>query len=304
MNNPLISIVIPVYNGEKYVAEAINSAFSQTYKNFEIIVINDGSTDKTENRLQSYMSRITYVKQLNRGVGVARNVGIKIAGGEWIAFLDHDDIWKEEKLEKQVEYIENNPDIDLVHAGIENFNETGIIREDVNELHDFRAKNRFRDFLSGNRVYVQTVVVKKNLILRIGLFDESSIVSSCEDYDLWIRLSKIANFGYLPYPLTRYRVHSDQASKRIGHMLEAELYVIRKSKKIVENLNEWLLYQKAYSMRLENLAYFLVKNKSWSRGSTCYLKSILNCPLDRLFIRLKGFIKAMLGASRICGTRP
>src|SRR3990170_2838516 len=111
---PKVSVIIPTYNREKYIVETLQSVFAQTFTDYEVIVIDDGSTDNTADVLRPYLDRIVYIRKPNGGQGSARNVGIKVAKGEYIAFLDSDDLWMPEKLELQVKYLDNNKDAGLV----------------------------------------------------------------------------------------------------------------------------------------------------------------------------------------------
>ncbi|MDA9121212.1 glycosyltransferase family 2 protein [Flavobacteriales bacterium] len=118
---PLISVIIPVYNASKYLDEALQSVFNQSYKNLEIIAVNDGSTDNSSEVLEKYASRITIITSINKGIGSARNLGIKAARGEYLAFLDADDIWDSEKLKKQITNFENDPSLDIVYCSFKEF---------------------------------------------------------------------------------------------------------------------------------------------------------------------------------------
>ena len=119
----MVSVIIPVYNSERYISEAVESVLNQTYRNLQVIVINDGSTDGTERALEPYMDHINYFFQENRGVAAARNVGIRSSRGRHIAFLDSDDIWMPEKLENQVSYMIGHPEFKFLYSDFVYFND-------------------------------------------------------------------------------------------------------------------------------------------------------------------------------------
>ena len=125
----LVSVIIPVFNSERYIASAVESVLKQTYKEFELIVVNDGSTDKTVKVLEQYIDRIHYAYQPNKGVAAARNAGIRASKGEYIAFLDSDDLWIRDTLILHVNYLQNNPNIGLVYGEVLVIDERGKRRE-------------------------------------------------------------------------------------------------------------------------------------------------------------------------------
>jgi len=198
---PSVSVIIPTYNRARYVTKAIESVLAQTYHDYEIIVIDDGSTDNTKEVLQPYMDRIRYIYQQNAGVSAARNTGISEARGEWIAFLDSDDEWLPEKLDVQMEYVARHPEIiahtvnidlsdygstgetSFSHCGFSPKEKEGIIREPF--LPHF--KYRTLQMPPG-------VICRKKAAVQAGLFDES--LSICEDYDFMCRLALEGSWGY------------------------------------------------------------------------------------------------------------
>src|SRR5579864_8740685 len=113
---PQVSVVIPAYNAARFLGDAIQSVLNQTYSNFEVVVVNDGSTDDTESVVRSFGDRLFYVKQANKGVSAARNEGIKRARGQYVAFLDSDDVWLPTKLAEQIPFLEQNPEVGLVYS--------------------------------------------------------------------------------------------------------------------------------------------------------------------------------------------
>lgn len=128
MENQKVSVIIPTYNLARYINETVDSVLGQTYKNYEIIIVDDGSTDNTKEALSEYGGKITYIFQENQGVSAARNKGIKEAKGEYIAFLDADDLWLKDKLELQIGLMNSNPEVAMIFTDGESFNEEGLIK--------------------------------------------------------------------------------------------------------------------------------------------------------------------------------
>ena len=209
----MISVIIPTYNRANYLREAIASMLSQTYQNFEIIVVDDGSTDKTREVVESFGERVRYFYQKNSGVGAARNKGIIESRGEYIAFLDADDIWFPEKLLFQMDIFEKFK-ADMVYACSVNAEEKRIRGEfklDVTRC-DVWTRN-FKELFWWNDIPTSSVVIKKESLTKFGVFDEDRSIMSAEDYDLWLRIvSKIKIVG-VREPLFYYRDHESGISK-------------------------------------------------------------------------------------------
>ena len=232
--NELISVIIPSYNSGKFLGEAIESVVNQTYKNIEIIVINDGSTDNTEEiakKWQKRDERVRYLKHKeNKGLSAARNTGIRTSKGDVIAFLDADDIWLENKLEKQMDKIEKGAD--LVYSDAILISEIG---KKLGKNHWERIKIRpysgksclkllfQRDFISP----ASSVILKKKIFEKIGGFDEK--LKYVEDYDFYLRALKEAiTIDYIKAPLLFYRLGSEQMSKKEIEMERGRIKVLHK----------------------------------------------------------------------------
>jgi glycosyltransferase involved in cell wall biosynthesis len=160
--NALISVIIPVYNGERYIAEAIDSVLAQEYKNIEIIAVNDGSKDGTEKVLRSY-ANVRYLYQPREGVSAARNSGIKCSSGDFIAFLDADDLWTKDKLKIQNSLFNEAPDLDMVFGQVEQFYSPELEASLKGRINLTAA--RMPGYLPG------AMLIKKNSFLRVGFFD-------------------------------------------------------------------------------------------------------------------------------------
>ena len=199
-----VSVIIPTYNRAFYLEEAIHSVMSQTYDNYEIIVVDDGSTDDTRKRVGNYGDMVRCIYQDNKGPSTARNNGIKNAKGDLIAFLDSDDTWHPEKLEKQVAVFAGNPRMGMVATGYD------VINTRYEMIQTIILENRELRDAERNKIYknlfaTSTVMVKKECLETVGLFNEE--LCFAEDWDMWLRILKHYRFGYIPVPLMRYREH-------------------------------------------------------------------------------------------------
>lgn len=208
MNNILISVVMSVYNGEKYVSEAIESILNQTYGNFEFIIINDGSTDKTDDILNFYLKNDDRIKIFNniqnKGLIYSLNKGLEIAQGKYIARMDADDISENNRFEKQIEYLEKNKHIALCGTYIKIFKNSNILLRKVMRTEtDFR-KIKFK-LLFRNYIAHPTVMIRKEIIDRYNL-KYNCEDKGMEDYGLWLHLSKYENIAIISESLLKYRV--------------------------------------------------------------------------------------------------
>lgn len=208
-NHDLVSIIMPAYNCEKYVVEAIESVLKQTYSNFELIVIDDGSKDSTLKIINDYAEKDTRVKALqnekNSGVSATRNRGISIAKGNWIAFLDSDDIWTEEKLEKQMNYANIN-NADFIFTGSSYIDEEGKPYSGIFEVPE---KVSYKKLLRQNVITCSSVLVKKKYFENVKMEKDEMH----EDYAVWLRILKLGVTAYgVNEPLLIYRISRNSKS--------------------------------------------------------------------------------------------
>ncbi len=195
----MISIIIPTYNRRDHITTALNSVLAQTYTDYEIIIVDDGSTDDTQQVLNSYQGKIRYFYQGNRGIPATRNKGIREAHGNYIAFLDSDDYWLPHKLERQIECFRENPDYGMVASRCSSYTPDGT----------FREKNRpgksgwiLIDLFKANFIRTSSAIIKKACFDKVGLFDESLL--QVQEYDLWMRIAQHYPIGFINEPLTVY----------------------------------------------------------------------------------------------------
>ena len=226
MFQPLVSIIIPNYNYGRFLAQAIDSALAQTYENREIIVADDGSTDESDQIIKSYGAAIRSFKQKNRGVSAVRNRAFSEARGELIAYLDSDDVWLPEKLEKQVRLFED-AEIGLVHCGCADFDNTGkIVAEHLNGLEGWVAEDLLRYqrpvILGGG----SAVVVRRAAIERAGGFDEKLKIG--EDWEFYYRVARLYKVGFVPEILLKYRRHGSNHHANVKRMAIDLIYAYDK----------------------------------------------------------------------------
>ncbi|HYL81892.1 MAG TPA: glycosyltransferase, partial [Candidatus Acidoferrum sp.] len=191
---PLVSVIIPTYNSAGFVVEAVRSVLAQTHSPVEIIVVDDGSTDATAESLRPYAERIRYLYQQNRGVAAARNAGIAVARGDLLAFLDADDMWVPDKLERQLACLDRRPQVGVTHADARHcYVDSGrqCARPPLARQFD---GNCYTDLFFGNRIVTSSVMVKRHCLEAVGGFDETIRAASVEDYDLWLRLARRYEF--------------------------------------------------------------------------------------------------------------
>ena len=222
-----ISVIIPTFNRKHTLQRAIDSVLAQTFKPFEIIIVDDGSKDGTKEWLLQNYPSVQYIHQPNNGVSSARNKGIQISQGSWIALLDSDDEWMPEKLEYQSRFLEMNRDSSFCHT-----NEIWIrngVRVNQMKKHKKYGGDIFKHCLDICRISPSSSIIKKDVFEEVGAFDESLTV--CEDYDLWLRVTAKFNILFLDEPLIKkYGGHLDQLS-RVPEGIEQ--YRIRSLEKIL-----------------------------------------------------------------------
>jgi len=218
--SPLVSVIIPCYNCRDFIAQALESVMRQTYKNIEIIVVDDGSSDGTKEFITNNYSDIIYFYQRNQGPAAARNRGIKLSKGKYIAFLDADDAWLPNKIESQIEIMSKKDDVSLIHTGRITISEKKkkVLKRNIvsGDIFNFLLK---QDFIT-----TSSVMVTRDCISDVGMFDENPNLIGVEDYLLWLKVAHRHKCFYIDRPLVEYYIHDQNISldykKRINNLLK------------------------------------------------------------------------------------
>lgn len=228
-NRPKVSVVIPAYNALAFLPQAVESVLAQTFSNFEVIAVNDGSSDQTGRWLSKLTDpRVRYISQANLGQSSARNTGIANTSGEYIAFLDADDLWAPDKLERQVAYLDANPDIGLVHSSVELIDQDGK-RLDKSIVAHGRG-DLWRELIAYNPYYLilcgSTPMIRRVCFETVGVFDPT--LQTHEDWEMWLRIARQYPFAALHEPLVFYRQHDASVSRKYGIMISSANTIIEK----------------------------------------------------------------------------
>ena len=253
MSSPLVSVIIPFYNGAKYFEETLDSVLKQTYPQIEIILINDGSTNpETDTFLKNILEKkkspqIRLYTQMNQGLSETRNRGIEYAQGQFIALLDQDDLWRPEKIERQVKQMQAMPGIGLAYTDcLVHFQHSGknvVYSRQVAPHQGFC----FPDLLLENFIVCSSVLIKKSILDELGHFDKK--YKQAEEYDLFLRIARKYSLAYLSDPLTTYRVHESNSTHGQGLLAQSEC------REILRGYLEDLDYSATASMAIAKTFY-------------------------------------------------
>ena len=230
--NKTVSVILPAYNAASFLPDSINSVLTQTYENIELIIIDDGSTDDTENIVRSFTDkRLHYIQTQNQGNYFARNRGLKEASGDLIALIDADDIWLNNKLEKQVRVFQDNADLGFCCSDHNLFfddKKSHLYEDTVNTFTEtpLRQEIFLEKLLDNNFVVTSTVMFRRQCLEHFGLFDTS--YQNAMDYFMWLNAAFRFPVFYLHDRLVLKRVHSSNISKNNIHSFEAVLYIFQK----------------------------------------------------------------------------
>lgn len=259
---PLVSVIIPAYQVAPYISETLDSVFSQTLTEFEVIIVNDGSpdTDEFERAIAPYRERLCYVRQQNQGAGAARNRGLREACGEFVAFLDGDDIWMPNYLEKQLELLRKGG-YDLVYADARLFGDTPMAGKTYMQTAPSRGAVTFISLVRNQcNVITSGVVARRLALIEAGVFNET--LRNGQDFEMWARLARSgARLGYQRKVLLRYRCRRDSLSGDMMNRLARETRVYRY---IADNYDLTAAEhgELARAMKLQEAALELAKGKS------------------------------------------
>ena len=297
MNNSLVSVCIGTYNREHYIRECLDSVLAQTWPNIEIIVVDDHSTDRTVEYIQSYGDRVrVFIRSTNSGIpAIPRNHAIEKARGDYISFLDSDDIWYPEKIQKQVELMVSNPSIALSHTSCMVINHCS---ESVGVRHQHSIPETgycFKELLKQCFITTSSVMVNTKLCSKIGYFNESPFFRIGEDYEFFLRVAAKHPIGFINETLAGYR------KSKAGITADNWLYTPR-----VFPFHRWLLRHPAYWDSLVSKKEILnvlvadaLENSQYWRDSMAYKQALYFalqavCYNPRSFDTWSAFIKALL----------
>jgi glycosyltransferase involved in cell wall biosynthesis len=267
----LISVILPVYNGEKYLDESIQSILSQTHKNFELIIINDGSTDKSDHEIRKFLNdkRVKYFSRANKGLVHTLNEAINYSSGDYIARMDQDDICSPERLKKQLNFMKTQ-NIDICGSSYEIINEFGTKIKTIKSLNE-----NFEIFLSAMMVpFIHPSVMFRNFFKEQDIFYGNNSKLEAEDYDLWIKLyGKNLVFGNINDVLIKYRILNSSMSRTNKIKIFNEVYLSCKN------------FNRTYREKILSKYSFINGNKINNQIKPILFKSILN------FINVNGIKK-------------
>ena len=225
---PGVSVVIPAFNAQPYIAEAIESVLTQTYSDLEIIVIDDGSTDGTLDEIRRFGSDVRLLTQQRGGPSAARNAGVAAAASDWIAFLDADDAWLPDKLRRQFDEAGRN-NSSVVTTDRFNVGARGPLPERQSDVQPLHEGDVFEQLLYGNFITTSAVLLRKDVFLRAGGFPMDASIPVAEDWDLWLRIAHDERIAVVRAPLVRYRLHSSGTSRNAERMNNARAQVVRRA---------------------------------------------------------------------------
>ena len=285
MNKGLVSIITPVYNGQDFLDRSIKSVLAQTYENWELLLIDDGSSDNSVQIIKYYLedNRIKLLRnESNSGIPTTRNKGIENSTGEFIALLDQDDEWLTHKLEKQVnKFLEIDDSFGLIYSNVEVRTDQGILADQKKEIEpEASIQSNLELMLSRNLITSPTAMVKRKALEEVGLFDES-IRWGGDDYDLWIRIAHKYKFDYIDEVLCIRHEHQQNYSADKKRMM---LKTIELGEKYVEQFG----LEPSLSRKLKSNHYYRYGIESIKK---LRVLSGLSYVIKSLFISKQGFIE-------------
>ncbi len=284
---PKVSVIIPTYNRADFLSSCVNSVLKQTFEDYELIISDDASTDRTKQYVESISDpRVVYVcNKTNRGVAATRNSALKISRGDYIAFLDDDDEWLPEKLSFQVEKIEKSPsDIGGIYTGVSYLDlELGEITS-VSDPH-IRG-NILNEILPENFLVTSSLLLRKSCFEKAGLFDERFQFG--EDFDMWIRIASYYKFDFIKEPLVKYAIHESKITLNYQKVISGLELLLSKHKGLFS------LNKKAFSDYTLGLGIFYCYNKDTRKGRKTFIEAIKLNPFN--IKHYYNFALSMLGA--------
>lgn len=277
MGSNTVSVIIPTYNFAPFIVDAVESVLAQTYTDHEIIVVDDGSRDGTRERLEPYTDRIRYIYQDNGGPSSARNTGIRQARGELIGFLDADDLWHPRKLEVQVRFLREHPEIGIV--GASHTEDFGAEWAEVDRPGDPPWRSiSYHDLIVKGRFGPSAALIRRECFDEAGPFDVT--LRGGEDRDMWIRIGAIRPVAILEQPLWKYRIHRKSATRATRLMEEN----VRRLHEKIFNSPEGRRLPASVRRRSRSIAAFYeshgyAEDREYGRALAKFLESVLSWPL-------------------------
>jgi len=279
---PLVSIVMPVYNTERYLPEAVQSVLAQTFQNWELLVLSDESPGDARGIMASFDDpRIRFLEHKNGGPAFTRNRGMRESRGEFIAFLDSDDVWLPEKLDKQLAVFQQNPDAGIVYSQREIIDEHGCILEGYKPtLYAGKILNRL---YVDNFVCMSSAIMRRAVFEKIGLIDERLRMS--EDFDYWLRVACFFEFAPVNEALVKYRVHTAQVSTRTDFRIKT-VWEIRErfDQEFGQYVGFWAR-RRAKALHFSHKAYRNEATAAKASVLADYSRALCWYPLDRFSLR-------------------
>lgn len=263
VTNPKVSVIMNCYNSSTYLREAIDSVYAQSYEDWEIIFWDNASTDNSAAIAKSYDKKLRYFHaEKTVPLGHARNLAIEKARGEYIAFLDCDDVWLPEKLENQIVFLESHNDVVMVYSDILSIDDNGNLIENYLKNQKFYRGHIFDKLLIYNFIAILTVVLRKKVLDEVGMFDGSYMID--EDYELFLRIAESHKIDFLDAPLAKYRIHGNNLCRKMDILVKEQFQI----------LDYWMDRKPKLSLNIR-LSVFMLRLRLYLRLLKFYLsKSI------------------------------
>jgi glycosyltransferase involved in cell wall biosynthesis len=294
-----VSVITPTYNREQLLKETMDSILNQTFTDFELIIVDNYSTDNTEKIVKSYNDkRIRYFKNHNNGiVAVNRNFGIKKSGGELIAFCDDDDLWMPKKLEKQILEFKEDSQVGLVCTNGFSFDKNGIRGKMGRSIDHYLV---FDQLLKDNTIPSCSVMVRKRALDEVGIFDESQEILTEEDYELWLRIATKFKIKYIGTQLVKYRVHAGTFQSTYLKGVKPLEIMQRVYKKLLE---KEIIDFKSYKKACNRLGHRIIIRKIVNGDNTINLETIRKTNMTSLEKFRATFIYLLFRVGMLRGIR-
>lgn len=276
---PKVSVIVPVYNGAEHLRETLDSIFNQTFKEFELIVVDDGSSDKSVDIIKSYGGRVVFI-QHKRNLGApsfTKNTGIKVAKGEYLAFSDHDDNWYPKKLEKQISILDKHPEVvaNFTNGHIMESETSKNIAQRWNEIDELPEQQYCIERLLRQNFILSTTsaMIRSDIIRKIGGFDEKMLLA--DDFEMWFRLACAGKLSFLQEPLFQWRFHTQSLSHDEDRHLNDLIYFYEKAKKTLKDPKPYeSIINQNLSIYYKRLGNFYLDKKRNAEALKSYKKSL------------------------------